>query len=103
MLVQFFPDNFVHGDLAWAWSRFEKMIGAVSQITNLASIFEDFMYQAYAEFLEDNVQYIEFRTLLAPICKVRRQTYLSSENVNCKSKFCSAGCHEPGLLSYGSN
>ena len=72
LFYQFFPDTFVHGNLTWAWSRFEKMIGAVSQITNLANIFEDFMYQAYSEFLQDNVQYIEFRTLLAPVCKVRR-------------------------------
>jgi len=68
--IQFSPDTFVHGDLTWAWSTFEKMIGAVSQITNLASIFEDFMYQAYSEFLQDNVQYIEFRTTLHPVCKV---------------------------------
>ena len=46
------------------------MIGAVSQITNLATIFEEFMYQAYQEFLQDRVQYIEFRSLLMPICKV---------------------------------
>jgi len=68
--IQFMSDSFVGGNLEWAWSRFERMITAVSRITNLASVFQDFMYQAYQEFLSDKVQYVEFRTILQPVCKV---------------------------------
>jgi len=68
--IQFTAEGYVAGDLNWVWRRFEKMIVAVSQMTNLASVFEDFMYQAYKEFMEDGVQYVEFRTLLGPVCNV---------------------------------
>ena len=74
---------------------------AVSQITRLASIFEDFMYHAYAEFLEDNVQYIEFRTGLGPKCKVRQND--SGFCVMRANMACVAGNNGSGLLPNGLN
>ena len=68
------PDTYVSGDLQWAWNRFEGMISSVADITNYQPVFEDYMYRAYSEFLQDNVQYVEFRTLLMPVCKVQSQS-----------------------------
>ena len=68
------PDTYVSGDLQWAWNRFEGMISSVADITNYQPVFEDYMYRAYSEFLQDKVQYVEFRTLLMPVCKVQSQS-----------------------------
>ena len=67
------PDTYVSGDLQWAWDRFEGMISSVADITNYQPVFEDYMYRAYSEFLQDKVQYVEFRTLLMPVCKVQSE------------------------------
>ena len=85
--MQFFPDTYIPSDQAWAWSGFEKMMRAVSQITRLASIFEDFMYRAYLELFEDNVQYIEFRTGLGPKCRVRYITVVIKMSLCCSITF----------------
>ena len=66
--IQFSPESYHQGNLNLIWKNFEKMIATIAQITNWVPIFEDFMYQGYREFLADKVNYVEFRTILAPVC-----------------------------------
>ena len=46
-------------DINIVWHLFEAKIMAISDIVNYVPVFEKCMYQAFQEFRQDNVQYME--------------------------------------------
>ena len=46
-------------DINIIWNLFEAKIMAISDIVNYVPVFEKCMYQAFQEFRQDNVQYME--------------------------------------------
>lgn len=49
------------------WKKFESVFGTISGALCYDDVFHDFYYQALQELYDDNVQYIEFRTILPEV------------------------------------
>ena len=60
-----------YGNVDEVWQRFDKAYGALFSLLTYIPVAKDYMYQAFLEQLEDNVQYLEFRTVLPGLCHVR--------------------------------
>ena len=50
------------------WDKFNKVFGALFSLLSYVPVTKDYFYQAFTEFKEDNVQYLEFRTVLPSLC-----------------------------------
>ena len=50
-----------------AWKRFLQTFDQVGGLVNYVPVFRDYFYEALQEFLDDNVQYLEFRGLLPQV------------------------------------
>ena len=50
------------------WDKFNKVFGALFSLLQYVPVAKDYFYQAFTEYLEDNVQYVEFRTVLPFLC-----------------------------------
>jgi len=50
------------------WDKFNKVFGALFSLLSYVPVTKDYFYQAFTEFMEDNVQYLEFRTVLPSLC-----------------------------------
>ena len=61
------PSN-EYPNLNAVWGRFNKVFGALFSLLSYVPVAKDYFYQAFTEYLEDNVQYVEFRTVLPFLC-----------------------------------
>lgn len=50
-----------------AWKKFLSLFATLDGLISFEPIFEAFFFQALNEFYNDNVQYIEFRSLFNPV------------------------------------
>ncbi len=50
------------------WDKFGKVFSALFSLLANVPVATDYFYQGFKEFTEDNVQYIEFRTVLPRLC-----------------------------------
>ena len=53
------------------WKAFGKRFGTLISLVNFENVVKDYFYQGLLEFYNDNVQYLEIRSLLAPICQTK--------------------------------
>ena len=53
------------------WAAFSKRFGALMSLLNYKDLVKDYFYQGMQEFFDDGVQYMEVRSVLAPICETR--------------------------------
>ena len=51
------------------WERFGQVFGALFSLLSYEPVAKDYFYQGFREFMEDNNQYMEFRTVLPELCK----------------------------------
>uniref|UniRef100_A0A4W3IDH0 Adenosine deaminase 2b n=1 Tax=Callorhinchus milii TaxID=7868 RepID=A0A4W3IDH0_CALMI len=49
------------------WKKFEEIFMVAASLISYAPVFKAYFYQALQEFYDDNVQYIELRSLLIPV------------------------------------
>ncbi|XP_033095574.1 adenosine deaminase 2-like isoform X2 [Anneissia japonica] len=50
-----------------SWAKFQAALSAVGDLLFTSTAFDSYFNQAFTEFEDDNVQYMEIRTLLSPI------------------------------------
>ena len=63
------PDEYANVDQVW--QRFGKAYGAIFSLLTYVPVAKDYLYRGFQEQLDDNVQYMEFRTVLPGLCHVR--------------------------------
>ena len=51
------------------WAAFAKRFGTLMTLLNFKDLVKDYFYQGLKEFYEDGVQYMEVRSVFAPICE----------------------------------
>ena len=51
------------------WKAFGKRFGTLISLINYKDLVKDYFYQGLLEFYNDKVQYMEVRSVLAPICQ----------------------------------
>lgn len=49
------------------WNAFEAALHCAASLIAYAPVMKDYVYQSLKEFSEDNVQYMELRTLLMQV------------------------------------
>lgn len=57
----------VYPDAATVWQAFEDALNAQRGIVLYRPAYERYLYQVLQEFMDDNVQYLEFRGTLTPV------------------------------------
>ena len=62
------PDEYAN--VNQVWERFGKAYGALFSLLSYVPVTKDYLYQGFQEQLDDNVQYMEFRTVLPGLCRV---------------------------------
>ena len=62
-------EDTVNQDINTVWKRFESILDVANGLINYAPVFRDYYYEALDQFRRDNVQYIEVRVLMPPVCK----------------------------------
>lgn len=50
-----------------AWTKFQSCFFSINDLTKDANVFEMYLWQALCEFMEDNVQYMEMRSLIQQV------------------------------------
>ena len=50
-----------------AWTKFLSLFESLDGLLSFEPIFRAFYYQSLTEFYEDNVQYLEFRSVFLPV------------------------------------
>lgn len=56
-----------YSDIDAVWARFMQLFGAFDPIVLNDEVWVEYYYESLKEFLDDNVQYLEFRGLLPPV------------------------------------
>ena len=51
-----------------AWKNFQPLFKIVNGLITYIENFKEFLHETLLELLNDNVQYVEFRTSLTPVC-----------------------------------
>ena len=67
-IIEADPSN-VYPNVDVVWERFGKVFGALFSLLSYVPVAKDYFYQGFQEFLDDNTQYMEFRTVLPPLCE----------------------------------
>ena len=58
----------VYPNVNTVWAAFAKRFGTLMSLLNYKNLVLDYFYQGMQEFYDDGVQYMEVRSVLAPIC-----------------------------------
>ena len=61
------PAN-VYPNVNAVWAKFSRVFSSLMGLLGYAPVAKDYFYEGFKEFMEDNVNYMEFRTVLPKIC-----------------------------------
>lgn len=64
-----------HRDINYVWHRFKSIFGVLGGIVCYDEVWKAYYYQALQEFLDDGVQYLEFRGLLPEVYSINGTVY----------------------------
>lgn len=56
-----------YSDIDAVWAKFMQLFGSLDPIVMNDEVWQEYYYESLEEFLDDNVQYLEFRGLLPPV------------------------------------
>lgn len=76
------PDSQIeHRDINYVWSRFKSIFGILGGIVCYDEVWKAYYHQALQEFLDDGVQYLEFRGLLPTVYAINGTLYTPEQVV----------------------
>ncbi|XP_071809699.1 adenosine deaminase 2-like isoform X2 [Asterias amurensis] len=58
-----------------AWTKFQSCFFSINDLTKDANVFEMYLWQALSEFMEDNVQYMEMRSVIQQLTTTHGTLY----------------------------
>lgn len=70
-----------HRDINYVWRRFKSIFGVLGGIVCYDQVWKAYYYQALQEFVEDGVQYLEFRGLLPDVYAINGTIYSPAQVV----------------------
>jgi adenosine deaminase CECR1 len=62
------PDQ-AYPNVNTVWAKFQRAFASLFSLLNYPDLIKDYMYRGLEEFYEDNVQYMEIRSVISRVCE----------------------------------